>query len=173
MRKNDKNKSKIKSLSKNDQKSRRDFLKIAWKGLGIAAGLELAGMTFYYLYDREIKLTGENKFEIGSQDEFPMNSVTAFRQGHFYLVRSKKGGFIALSIKCPHLGCSIIWDDNAKQFVCPCHSSIFDQNGDVINPPAPRALDYYSVQLSNGNLFVDLNRKIKRDEFDNSQLTFL
>ena len=162
-----------KPISNPNRKSRRDFLKIAWKGLGIAAGLEFTGMTFYYLYDREIKSAGENKFEIGSPDEFPLNSVTAFRQGHFYLVRSKQGGFIALSIKCPHLGCSIIWDDNEKQFVCPCHSSKFDQHGDLLKPPAPRALDYYSIKLNKGLLFVDLNRKIKRNEFDSSQLTFL
>ena len=27
-----------------------------------------------------------------------------------------------------------------QRFICPCHSSAFDIRGDVVNPPAPRAL---------------------------------
>ena len=155
------------------KQSRRDFMKTAWKGLGVVAGLEFTGLTFYYLSERKVTKVESKLFEIGLPDEFPRNSVTAFRQGHFYLVRMEDGGFLAVSLKCTHLGCSIIWDDKLNEFICPCHSSKFNLSGEVVSPPAPRALDYYSVKIVKGKLNIDLNRKTTRDEFDKSQLTYL
>ena len=173
MKKKKKSLNKKESSVKNETKSRRDFLKTAWKGLGILAGIEFTGLTFFYLYDRKIESDEKKIFKIGSPDEFPLNSVTAFRQGHFYLVRLNDGGFIALSLKCSHLGCSIIWVDETKQFICPCHSSKFDVTGKVISPPAPRALNYFPVFIKDGVLQIDLNDSNKRDDFQKSQLTYL
>ncbi len=36
-----------------------------------------------------------------------------------------------MSLKCSHLGCSIVWDEKVNEFICPCHSSKFDITGDV------------------------------------------
>jgi len=155
------------------EQSRREFMKTAWKGLGVLAGLEIAGLTIHYLSDRKSVEKSENLFDIGTPEEFQPNSVTAFRQGHFYLVRLDDGGFIALSLKCPHLGCSILWDEKANEFICPCHSSKFDFRGEVISPPAPRSLDFYLVENINGRLFINLNKKTKRDGFNKSQLTYI
>jgi cytochrome b6-f complex iron-sulfur subunit len=163
-----------KSLEKSaSPKTRRDFIKTAWKGLGVVAGLELTGLTFYYLCDRVSRDKNTKSFDVGLPEEFPNNSVTAFRQGHFYLVRMNDGGFIAVSLKCTHLGCSIIYDEELKEFICPCHSSKFNIQGEVISPPAPRALDFYTVEIINGRLSIDLNKKSKRYEFDKSQLTYI
>lgn len=152
--------------------TRRDFLKTAWKGLGIVAGLEFVGLTLHYLSDEKEGGNKNNIFTAGLIDEFPINSVTPFRQGHFYLVRFNDGGFMAFSLKCTHLGCSILWDDKKDKFFCPCHSSSFAINGDVINPPAPRALDMYKIKIIHGQVEVNLNKKIKRDSFDKSQISY-
>ena len=173
MKKSKKEKSKNKIKVELPKKSRRDFMKTAWKGLGIVAGLEMVGLTFHYLSDRKSESTIDNLFEVGLADEFPINSVTAFRQGHFYIVRTGDGGFIAVSIKCSHLGCSIIWQEKESEFICPCHSSKFNLMGEVISPPAPRALDYFKVENRNGKLFINLNKKNKRDGFIKSQLTYI
>lgn len=162
-----------KSKEKKPKQSRRDFVKTAWKGLGVIAGLEFTGLTLHYLADRRENKSEKLLFETGLPDEFPLKSVTPFRRGHFYLVRLGDGGFIAMSLKCSHLGCSILWDEKLNEFFCPCHSSKFSVNGNVINPPAPRALDIYEIKFENGKLFVDLSKKIKRDEFEQSQLTYI
>jgi cytochrome b6-f complex iron-sulfur subunit len=154
-------------------KTRRDFIKTAWKGLGIVAGLELTGLTLHYLVDRKDSVSKNDLFEVGLPDEFPNGTVTPFRRGHFFLVRMKDGGFLAMSLKCSHLGCSIIWEEKINEFVCPCHSSKFSIAGDVINPPAPRALDAYKIEITDGKLFINLNKKMKRDEFEKSQLTYI
>lgn len=152
-------------------KTRRDFLKTAWKTLGVVAGLELTGFTVHYL-SRQSKVNNKNIFNAGLIDEFPNGSVTPFRQGHFYLVRLKDSGFMAFSIKCTHLGCSILWDENANEFFCPCHSSRFEINGDVKSPPAPRALDIFKIEIEAGEVKVNLSKKIKRDNFNKSQIVY-
>lgn len=167
-------------LNKKDQKdntnlkeSRRDFLKTAWKGLGVVAGLEITGLTLHFLADRHDSTNVEIMFEVGFPDEFPLGTVTPFRKGHFYLVRMNDGGFIAITIKCSHLGCSVLWDEKNNEFICPCHSSKFSIDGNVINPPAPRALDIYEIKFEKGKIFVDLSKKIKRAEFEKAQLTYI
>jgi Rieske Fe-S protein len=108
----------------------------------------------------------------GSIEDFPVNSVTPDRVSKYYLVRTDDGGFIALSLICSHLGCSVLWDETKGQFICPCHSSAFDRLGNVINSPAPRALDYYPVIIEEGKVKVDLTQKKKRKKFNKTQVTY-
>ena len=44
-------------------------------------------------------------------------------------------GFLALSGKCPHLGCRVHWDANEDCFVCPCHRGSFDKEGIALAGP--------------------------------------
>jgi cytochrome b6-f complex iron-sulfur subunit len=98
--------------------------------------------------------------------------VTPFNQGRFYLSRLADGGFLALYRKCTHLGCSVPWDAAQKMFVCPCHASAFDAQGNVLNPPAPRALDLFAVIIENGLVKVDSGTVISRDTFDPGQVVY-
>jgi Rieske Fe-S protein len=98
--------------------------------------------------------------------------VFPFRNGQFYLVRFDNGGFLAISLKCSHLGCSVIWDESQQTFRCPCHASAFDKQGLVINPPAPRPLDTYPVIIEGGMVKVDTSKPMRRKSFDPSQITF-
>ena len=44
---------------------------------------------------------------------------------------------------------SLEWQIQKGRFICPCHGSSFDITGNVISPPAPRALDMYPVIIEN------------------------
>jgi cytochrome b6-f complex iron-sulfur subunit len=105
-------------------------------------------------------------------DDFEPGSVTAFIRGHFYLTRLEDGGFLAVSRKCTHLGCTVPWDSDQKRFVCPCHASAFDITGEVISPPAPRALDLYPVEIENKMVSVDTGRSIRRSGYEASQVKY-
>jgi cytochrome b6-f complex iron-sulfur subunit len=59
-----------------------------------------------------------------------------------------------------------------KKFVCPCHASAFDITGNVISPPAPRALDIYAVNIENDIVKVHTGKPIKRSEFKTEQVTY-
>ena len=84
----------------------------------------------------------------GQADSFAVGSVTPFTQGRFYLVHLSDGGFLALYRKCTHLGCAVPWEPAEGRFVCPCHASAFEIDGQVINAPAPRPLDRFAVSIS-------------------------
>lgn len=43
-----------------------------------------------------------------------------------------------ISTKCPHLGCSLEWNQNELTWDCPCHGSRFDYKGNLITNPAMR-----------------------------------
>lgn len=152
---------------------RRRFLGILWKVLGIIAIAELVGVIIAFLWPRKESVE-ENAFgsivtagEVGS---FELDTVTAFRPGRFYLARLADGGFLALSRKCTHLGCTVPWVAEEKRFVCPCHASVFDIRGDIIKSPASRALDYFPVVIENDVVKVDTAKAIKRMQFQASQV---
>ncbi|TKB34964.1 MAG: ubiquinol-cytochrome c reductase iron-sulfur subunit [Nitrospira sp.] len=59
--------------------------------------------------------------------------------------------YIAFSGKCPHLGCGFKWRQHkvlGQVFLCPCHLSIYDASGTVLDGPAPRPLDPLPIQVS-------------------------
>ena len=159
----------------NPVQSRREFLNKMWKGLGILAVIEFAAVFFGFLFsgkNENENLKPLQLFDAGDINLFQSNSVTIFRGGRFYLVRLSDGGFLALSIRCTHLGCSINWEEDKNRFVCPCHASAFEINGNVQNPPAPSALDYFPVVIQNGKVMVDIGTKLSRDRFSKEQAAY-
>jgi cytochrome b6-f complex iron-sulfur subunit len=107
----------------------------------------------------------------GPVERFEPGSVTAFREGHFYLVRLEDGGFLALHRKCTHLGCTVPWIADEQRFTCPCHASAFDIRGDVLSAPATRALELFTVRIDNGIVTVDTDNPIRRAAFESDQVT--
>jgi cytochrome b6-f complex iron-sulfur subunit len=152
--------------------TRRDFLKLAWAGLGVVALAEAGVMAVAFSLPRIAAGEFGSVVTAGPVDDFPPNSVTPFTQARFYLSRLEDGGFLALYRKCTHLGCSVPWEQPDNQFMCPCHASAFDAKGDVLNPPAPRALDLFPVIIEDGLVKVDTGTVIQRDKFDPSQVVY-
>jgi len=152
--------------------SRRSFLDRLWIGLGTLAGIEVLGISLNFLLSSKKEKKDLTSFIVaGKVDDFKPNSVTPFRSGKFYLSRMSDGGFLAMSLVCTHLGCSVNWNESENTFLCPCHSSSFEINGNVTSPPAPRALDLHPVIIENGIVKVNPNVKTKRQSFSNPQLT--
>lgn len=72
--------------------------------------------------------------------------------------------YLAFSGKCPHLGCAFKWRKHkvlGQVFLCPCHLSIYDAAGQVLDGPAPRPLDLLPIQVSaNGEVqIIDMEFK--------------
>ena len=154
--------------------SRRSFLNKIWIGLGALAGIEVFGISINFLLHSSKKEIDLGSYVVaGKVDDFKRNSVTPFRSGRFYLSRLSDGGFLAMSLKCTHLGCSVGWNESENKFVCPCHSSSFEINGNVTSPPAPRALDLLPIIIENGIVKVNSKAATKRQRFSNSQVTYL
>jgi cytochrome b6-f complex iron-sulfur subunit len=155
--------------------SRRSFLSKLWIGLGLVALAEVVAVAFAFLRSNKSKPRGADSDAMvtaGAVTTFEVNSVTAFVRGRFYLARLEDGGFLALSSKCTHLGCTVPWVEKEMKFACPCHGSVFDITGAVINPPAPRPLDIYPISIENNVVKVDTTKPLKRSEFRAEQVTF-
>ena len=75
-----------------------------------------------------------------------------------------------MSRECTHLGCAVPWIRDEGRFVCPCHASAYDMRGDVMSPPAPRALDLHPVRIENGIVKVDTGSTLRRRRFEASQV---
>ena len=156
--------------------TRRGFFKRAGKWVGALAVIELGSLVFYYLKSGgKVKATQDDTKYItaGNVDDFLPNSVTPYRNGFLYLSRLQDGGFLAMSIKCIHLGCSIVWNKDKDIFLCPCHHSKFKINGEVLTPPATRALDLYEILIENGIVKININKKLKRKKFNKNQAVYV
>lgn len=76
--------------------------------------------------------------------------------GAVWLVR--KGDAVnALSVVCPHLGCSIAIEDD-KTFSCPCHTSNFDRDGKKTAGPSPRDMDPLTTKIQDDFVYVQFAR---------------
>lgn len=63
--------------------------------------------------------------------------------------------FKAFSGVCTHLGCSFGFDEEKKEFHCPCHHGLFEmKTGAVTGGPPPRPLDELPVKVENGEVHV-------------------
>jgi cytochrome b6-f complex iron-sulfur subunit len=155
--------------------SRRSFLNKLWIGLGLVALAEVVAIVFSFLRSNKLKprqADSNAMVTAGAVNTFEVNSVTAFVRGRFYLARLEDGGFLALSRKCTHLGCTVPWVEKETRFACPCHGSAFDITGSVINSPAPRPLDIYPIFIENNVVKVDTSKPIKRSEFRAEQVSY-
>lgn len=113
-----------------------------------------------------------NLFNAGKISSFENNKLYPFLTGQFFLKRFEDGGFLAMSIKCTHLGCVINTNSKTGGFNCPCHASQFDKFGEVISAPATRPLDYFPITIVKGELLIDTKKPIRRSSFNKSQLTY-
>jgi cytochrome b6-f complex iron-sulfur subunit len=155
--------------------SRRGFLTKLWYALGLVALAEFIAVAFAFLRPGKPEAHRDYHESIvtaGSVKTFTPDSVTAFVRGRFYLTRLADGGFLALSRKCTHLGCTVPWVEKEKRFACPCHASAFDITGNVISPPAPRPLDIHPISIENDIVKVDTGRTIKRSVFKADQVVY-
>ena len=87
---------------------------------------------------------------------FPRSRVdgwkVAVEKTRAWLVRKPDGQVVAFAPQCTHLGCAYHWDVRAGNFLCPCHSSRFSIDGNVLGGPAPRPLDQYAVKIEAGKV---------------------
>ncbi|HXB62654.1 MAG TPA: ubiquinol-cytochrome c reductase iron-sulfur subunit [Acidobacteriaceae bacterium] len=79
---------------------------------------------------------------------------TTSSQTAVYVLPSKDGQLRILSPICPHLGCSVRWDESQTKFICPCHAGSFTADGDRISGPPPRSMDTLEAKVEDGTLKV-------------------
>ena len=96
---------------------------------------------------------------------FPKNTTSEFRvsktntslspewsrvaQSRFWL-RELGGQVEGIWATCTHLGCEVHFVPSAKTWICPCHGSHYDTEGQPISGPAKKSLARLTVQGKDG-----------------------
>ena len=60
--------------------------------------------------------------------------------------------------RCVHLGCRVPYCGSSKWFECPCHGSKYNGAGEYKLGPAPRGMDRFKLEITDGNVVVDTSR---------------
>lgn len=61
------------------------------------------------------------------------------------LIKTSESQFAALSTECMHLGCQVRMQRSVLR--CPCHGSVYDLNGAVLNGPTEHPLQSFPVEI--------------------------
>ena len=75
--------------------------------------------------------------------------------GPILVAHTAQDSFNALTAICTHAACTIT-GFASDTFVCPCHGSQFNTNGQVLNGPAPAPLSRFVTAFSNNVLTITL-----------------
>jgi Rieske Fe-S protein len=75
--------------------------------------------------------------------------------GLFLVARTSATTFTAIDATCTHEGCTVN-GLNGAIYVCPCHGSRYNRNGQVVNGPAKAALRQYNTSFANDILTITL-----------------
>ncbi len=155
-------------MSEEFSDSRRKFLGFAIGGIAGAIALGYAIPLATYLVEPALQKTEEPFAPVGSieglQPDQPteMTFMSSEKVGweekkverDVWVVKKPDSTITVFSPICPHLGCGYNWNPAKKEFICPCHGSVFTINGRVLAGPAPRPLDTLPFKIENGILYV-------------------
>ena len=71
-----------------------------------------------------------------------------------YVTKDRRGQLRVLSSVCPHLGCTVPWNKDKNQFICPCHGGTFTADGTRVSGPSLRGMDTLETSIQDGQLSV-------------------
>lgn len=142
---------------------RRDFLLLVFGWIGTVGSLAAASLAGMRGLLPNLLNEPDQRFRAGKPEEYGDGAVSFLAEIRTFLVR-EDGGFRAMSGVCTHLGCTV--NHVGSGYKCPCHGSVFDEQGRVLSGPAPRALDSYALALTrDGRLVVDRGQTVPADDF--------
>jgi len=135
---------------KDESLSRRDFLSFLVKGS--LAGSALLGLgTLLRFISFQSEQSPPSQYDLGVASAYPTGSRTPVPKAQAIIIHNEQG-FSALSLICPHLGCTV--NVNNDGFACPCHGSRFQLDGSLRNGPAGHPLTALRVEVNAANHLI-------------------
>jgi Rieske Fe-S protein len=75
-------------------------------------------------------------------NKFPNSEI-----GSVYLRRLEDDSLQCFTSRCPHLGCTVSYDEGSQKYLCPCHESAFTIDGERSNNIPPRNMDKLETRV--------------------------
>lgn len=134
--------------------TRRSFLDVLIGAFSAITGLAMAIPGLAYLWPAARGGTSTTVEVDGASGMSAGQSKMVQVAGKAVIVVRERGGFVAYSAICTHLGCLVRWEGDKQEFLCPCHAAVFDKTGAVVSGPPPAPLEQYDVKEVEGKVFV-------------------
>jgi cytochrome b6-f complex iron-sulfur subunit len=127
--------------------NRREFLTLAWlASLGFLT-LNVAGVGYLFAMPRFKAGEFGGVVDVGTVSELPEAGTAPENMPAVKIwLSNTEEGVVALYKVCTHLGCLYNWNNQEVKFICPCHGSQFEADGQYIRGPAPRSLDRFVIR---------------------------
>jgi cytochrome b6-f complex iron-sulfur subunit len=140
------------------QPDRRLFLRL---GIGSLVATSFASLLAAFKFLTPPVLYERSQiFEAGEINDFNSGNVKNIQMGEKKIsLINQNDKLYALVRTCTHMGCVPNFNKSEKAFVCPCHGSKFDIQGNVIRGPAPEPLYRASLAINN-NGQIEVNTAI-------------
>jgi cytochrome b6-f complex iron-sulfur subunit len=128
---------------KDDALSRRSFLGLMVKACLAGSALMGLGIVIRYLgYHTEDSRSSQ--YDLGLASEYPLGSRIPVQDAQAIIIHDNQG-FRAISLVCPHLGCTV--NVTSEGFSCPCHGSRFMPDGSLRKGPASHPLNSIPIEV--------------------------
>lgn len=62
--------------------------------------------------------------------------------GKIGIYRDEEGELHHVNTTCTHMGCELNWNEAERSWDCPCHGSRFTYDGEIIQGPAVKPLNF-------------------------------
>ncbi|MDR3542329.1 MAG: ubiquinol-cytochrome c reductase iron-sulfur subunit [Desulfosporosinus sp.] len=137
--------------------TRRAVLRLAWGGIIAAGALTIEPLVKYLTSQedhRQSPLVVYNKLLNQNSDWQDASKARVW-------VKRDSLGVMALVATCTHLGCEVNYHPEKKEWLCPCHGSVYDVEGRPISGPAPKTLPRVAVELqADGSLMINTAKQV-------------
>jgi cytochrome b6-f complex iron-sulfur subunit len=150
-------------------KGRRAFTQLSTYGsIGI-----ITGLTQYFFFpggvggSRGVSFEPKLRFPIGPIEDYQVGTVDTrwLATKNIWVVKEPTQLYVVDAV-CTHLGCTPDWKENENKYKCPCHGSGYYRTGENFEGPAPKPMAHAFVEIdpSDGQIWVDRNRKFWKDQ---------
>ena len=150
--------------------NRRSFL-AALLGIGsmLVSGLLSVPLIRFVLFPLLRRTTELKQSPVGGMSDFSTLTAPVMRtiqieqvdgwrkavsEKAVYVTKDAAGKLRVLTSICPHLGCTVPWNKEKNQFVCPCHGATFAADGTRVSGPSLRGMDTLETTVQDGQLMV-------------------
>jgi menaquinol-cytochrome c reductase iron-sulfur subunit len=156
-------------MAKSPHLSRSDFVKGTVGLLGGIMGAVIGIPAIGYVIGPALRTKPkETWIPLGKMEAFPVGvptlasfvraTVNGWEKSSMsygvFVYRSSAGEIITYSNICTHLGCRVNWNTDQQEFLCPCHSAVFNIDGKVVSGPPPQPMFKYENKVDNDQLLI-------------------
>jgi len=147
-------------MPKQSEWTRRAVLRLAWVGIMASAALTVEPLAMY-LTTKE----GKQRSPLVVYNR-PLAENSGWQKTAAARVWVKRDtlGVMAMVATCTHLGCEVNYHAPGKEWICPCHASVYDEEGRTESGPAPQALRRVAVERkADGSLIINTSKPVGMD----------